>query len=426
METHVQKIEEGKIELSVHLNREELQRYVDRIEREALSELEVDGFRKGKVPQDMGRKQLDAQKVLQAALQDAMEKSLSEAIEKENLDVYRAADLTIKENSADSLKYTVQVILFPKAELPELVQFTAKRRDTSVTDTEIDETIEVLRGSRSSFTDKATAAVSGDRVEVDFQVKLDGKLIEGGDSKNHPLIIGGKGFIPGFEDQLIGMKPEDKKEFSLTAPEDYYHKEIAGKKLDFDVTMKKVQSVEKPEINDAFAQQLGKFTNLDQLRGGIREGISEEKRVKEQQRVRLEILDQIIEKMEIKLPEAFVEDQLDTLLVNFERDLAERGMELGMYLAQMGKTRDDLKKEWRPEAERQAKISFVIHKVAQEKGLVASPEEVTMTLTQQIQALAARGAVDPSQIDLASARRAISDQLTNEKALQFIEGICVK
>lgn len=426
METKVTQIEEGRVQLAVELNRDELQRYIDRVQKEALSEIQVDGFRKGKVPENLGKQQLDTQKVLQAALQDALEGSLSEAVKKTELDVYRVSDLKITENSGDGLKYTVHVTLFPKAALPDLKEFSATRKETTVNDVEIAETLEVLRGSRSTFTAKGTAAVTGDRVEVDFHVKSDGKTIEGGESKNHPLIIGGKGFIPGFEDQLVGMKKDEQKTFSLMAPADYYHKDIAGKKLDFEVTMKSVQNVTKPEINDAFAQSLGKFQNLDQLKGGIREGIYEEKRQKEQQRVRLEVLDQIAAKMNVKLPEAFIEDQLETLLANFERDLGERGMEIGMYLAQLGKTRDDLKKEWRPEAERQAKISFVIHKVAQERDLTATPQEIAETLNQQVQALAARGAIDPSQIDVANARRAIADQLTNEKALEFIEGICVK
>lgn len=424
METHIKKIEEGRVELTVELGRDELKGYIDRVQKEALANVQIDGFRKGKVPEHLGKDQLDASKVLQAALEEALEKSLAGAIEQEHLDVFKVSDLAIKENSAEKLQYTVAVTLFPNITLPDLAQFKVTRKTFEVDDKEITETLDVIRNSRSTFAPKQTAAETGDRVEVDFDVVMDGKPIEGGASKNHPLIIGGKNFIPGFEDQLAGMKNGEEKSFSLTAPADYYQKDLAGKKLDFKVTMKTVQSVLKPELNDEFAKTLGKFENVDQLKGGVREGIYEEKRQKEKQRVRLEVLDKIIAATEIKLPEAFIEEQLNAMLVNFEHDLTERGMEIGMYLAHIGKTQDDLRKEWRTEAERQAKIAFIIHRIARDKGIAVTDEEVNAALNQSVQALIARGQVDPSQLNLDKARQSIIDQLRNEKTLDFIEGVC--
>ncbi len=424
MESNLTTLEEGKVQLAVVLEKEELLTYIKKVEQEALAEVQVDGFRKGKAPADVGRQQLDAPKVLQAALENALQGSLAQSLEKHNLDVFKVSDLKIKDNTAERLEYTVTVTLFPDIQIPDLQQFKTKRKEIEIGDKEIEDTLEVVRDSRATFTSKETPAAVGDRVEVDFEVQLDGKLIEGGESKNHPLIIGGKNFIPGFEDNLVGMKKEEEKSFSLVAPDDYYQKSIAGKKLDFKVTMRNVQDVTKPELTDAFAQTLGKFQNLDQLKGGIREGIYEEKRQKEKQRVRLDILDQIISATEIKLPEEFIEDQLNSMMAGFERDLSGRGMELGMYLAHLGKTQDDLRKEWRPEAKRQAKISFIIHKISKDKNITANEEEVTTALNETLQAMVARGQTDPTQVNMEQARRAIADQITNDKTLDFIEGVC--
>ena len=425
MQVTTKKITEGQLQLSIELDRTELQTYITQIEKEALAEVQVDGFRKGKAPENIGREQLDKQKLLQVALESALEKSLREATAKENLDVFKISDLTISENSANRLAYSVKATLFPVIALPDLSLFKVSRKPINVDDREIEDTIDVIRDSRATFTPKEEPAATGDRVEVDFEVKLDGKVIEGGESKNHPLIIGGKNFMPGFEDNLVGMKKSESKSFSLTAPVDYYQKSLAGKKLDFNVTVKNIQTVVKPELSDSFAQTLGKFENVDQLRGGIREGVYEEKRMKEKQRVRLEVLDGVIKTADIKLPEPFIEEQLNTMLAGFERDLAERGMELGIYLAHLNKTQDDLRREWRAEAERQAKITLIIHKVSRDKSIVATNEEIATALNQSVQAIIARGQVDPSQLDLEKARHSIAEQITSEKTLDFIEGICV-
>jgi len=426
MQTKIDNKDASHATLAVDVPKEELLVFIQRVEQTALSEVQIDGFRKGKAPSEVGKQHVDTVELLRVALEQALEKTLADALSEQGLDVFKVANLKISENSAEHLAYTVDLTLFPNVTLPDLASIAVARRDVAVTDKEIDDTLEIIRGSRATFTSKDEPATEGDRVEVDFEVRMGGNLIEGGESKNHPLIIGGKNFIPGFEDNLVGMKKLEEKLFSLVAPEDYFQKNIAGKKLDFKVTVKEVQTVHKPDLSDTFAQGLGKFQNVDQLKGGIREGIYEEKRQKEKQRLRLEILDNLIQKTSFVLPDELIEDQLASMLVGFERDLAQRGMDINMYLAHLEKTRDDLKKEWRLEAERQAKIAFLIHRVAKEKSITPSEEEITLALNEMVQEAVTRGNADSSQIDVERARHTIMEQLTNEKTLNFIEGVCGK
>src|SRR3990167_5740449 len=151
--------------------------------------------------------------------------------------------------------------------------------------------MDTVKASRSIFHDKDGMVENGDRVEVDFEVRHEGQILEGGISKNHPLIIGGKNFIPGFEDNLLGMKKDENRAFSLVAPKDYYIKKIAGQKLDFTVKINNIKSVELPKVDDEFVKSLGNFQNLNQLIDSIKDGITEEKKLKEKQRIRLEIID---------------------------------------------------------------------------------------------------------------------------------------
>jgi trigger factor len=426
MQSTITPIKDWKTTLTVELDRAELAQYVERTEHEAVASLEIDGFRKGKAPLDVARKHIDKEQLLQAALEQALHRSLASAIAEKDLDVLHVAELSIKENSAEKLLYTVILTVAPEIKVPDLAQIKVARKAVEVTDKEIDETLTMIRESRAAFNPKEGVAATGDRVEIDFTVKDGGTLIEGGESKNHPVVIGDKKFIPGFEDELVGMKKDDQKSFSLTAPKDYFHKDIAGKKLDFSVTMRAVQTVEKPELTDAFAQTIGQFQNVDQLKGSIREGIYAEKREKETQRVRLEILGNLIEKANVPAPDFMVTDQLNAMVAGFDQDLHGRGMELGLYLAQMNKTQDDLRKEWRPEAEKQVKISLLVHEIAKQKNLIASDEEVEEAFTQMVQMMVARGTADPASINPEQLKQNIRERMTSEKALNFIEGVCAK
>ncbi len=426
METKIKPIDNWTDELEVSLNKSDLGTYIQKVEKDLSAEIAVDGFRKGKAPKELMQQKLDQTKVRELALARALESSLATAIAEQKLDVRKVTDLKMEENSAQALRYSVRLHIFPQVTLPKLTSVTVEQKDISVNEKEIEDTLESVRNSRAVFHDKTGAAAQGDRVEVDFQVSINGKPLEGGDSKNHPLIIGGRNFIPGFEDKLVGMHSNEEKEFTITAPDDYFQKELVGKKLDFKVKVHKIQSVELPTLNNAFIQTLGAFKDLNQLRGNIREGLYEEKKDKEQQRMRLEILDGLIKQINIKLPPAMVQEQLDIMVTNFDADLHRRGLELNMYLAHLGKTLDDLKKDWIAEAERQVKISLIIRKVAKDQKIAISADEVEQTASTMVQSLIARGEMNPSEMDIEALKTSVRDRLVNEKTLEYIEKICVK
>lgn len=420
----LKKIEPNQTELIVELAKDDLKIYVDRVEFELGKDLQLDGFRKGKVPKDRLKNNLDAKQVLESALDLAMKDSLAKIIEKEGLDVLNVSNLEIKENNSDKLVYRVILTLFPEIKVQDFSKFKVTKRDIQVEQKDIDATLETVKSSRSILHDKDGTAQNGDRVEVDFEVKHNGQILEGGISKNHPLIIGGKNFMPGFEDNLLGMNKDDEKTFSLVAPKDYYVKKIAGQKLDFTVKINNIKSVELPKVDEAFVKSLGNFQNLNQLMDSIKEGITEEKRQKEKQKVRLEIINHIIKNSSVAIPEILINQQLDSMMGNLDKDLHANGMELGLYLAQMSKTQDDLRSQWRDEAERQVKIVMVIHKIAKDNNIIASHEEVDGALSTTVQSMVMRGEVDKTSLDVEGLRNDISSRIINERVFEFLEGMC--
>ena len=222
----------------------------------------------------------------------------------------------------------------------------------------------------------------------------------------------------------MGMKKDEERSFSLISPKDYYVKKIAGQKLDFTVKVVSVKSVELPKVDDEFAKSLGNFRNLNQLMDSIKEGIVEEKKLKEKQRVRLEIINHIIKNSSILIPEILVNQQLDSMINNLDKDLHANGMELSLYLVQMGKTQDDLRKQWRDEAEKQVKIVMILHKIAKDNKISASQEEVEETLATTVQSMVTKGEVDKMSLDLEGLRNNISSRIINDRVFDFLEKTC--
>ncbi len=417
------KLEDGKFQLTVELAAEDLASHIDRAQALLGRDLEVDGFRKGKVPPDVVRKHIGISRILETALESAVQRSLAEIIDSNNFDVIEATDLKVQENSAEKLVYTVALQLFPDVTLPKLETISVHRGPVSVEPKEIDETIETIKSSRASVAEKDGPAETGDRVEVDFEVTENGSVIEGGISKNHPITIGAGNFVPGFEDQLIGMKKGDRKEFSLTAPDDFSNKAVAGKKLDFIVSMVDVKRVTLPELTDDFARSLGKFSNMDQLILSIKDGLLEEKKEKEEQRVRGEVLDKIVAGSTMVVPAVMIERQLDLMVQNFDQDLHKHDMELAMYLAKLNKTREQLRDEWRVQAERQVRMSLVLHAIARKQNISVAPEETNEALQAVLHSTVSPDGI--MNLDADRIRQNIESRLLNEKTFEYIEKICV-
>lgn len=408
----------------IALDAAELGRYIEEARKRIAEDVTIEGFRKGKAPQSLVEKYVKPDVIRSQALDLALEGSFSDAVAREGWDIRQTTDLKVEQNDASGIRYSVRVHLWPAITLPTLGEVRVPARPVTVTDAEIDEALETVRNMRATFLDKTEPALEGDRCEVDFDASLNGAPVEGGSSRNHPLVIGGKNFMPGFEEALVGLRAGETKQFSLTAPADYYEKKLAGKRLDFTVTMRRVQSVLKPAADDAFARLLGGFTDLAGLRENLRTGITNEKQGKEQQRLRLAILDAIIAQASVPSPDPMVKEELDDMVHRFGHDLQERGTDLSMYLARMKKTEDNLRKDWTPEAQRQVRIRLILREVAKQERIAVPSEELDAALNGTIAELIRQGRATEDQIDPQRLRSALTERMLTDRTLAFLEQTC--
>src|SRR3989338_2101287 len=427
MKHNLKKLNNNQVKAIVELDREDLQRYLNKAENMLGNNLEIKGFRKGKAPKELLKKNLDQEQVRALALEFAVQDSLSDVIKSNSLDILDTSQLSVENNDSTQLRYSVLLSLFPNVTLADISNIKVQRQEIKVEEKEVDDAIETVKNSRAILSGKndGETAEDGDRVEVDFEVKKDGQIIEGGISKNHPLIIGGRNFIPGFEEQLVGMKKGEEKSFSLTAPEDYFYKEVAGKELDFKVVVSDIKKVIRSEVNDDFARSLGQFADLAALKESVKDALAQEKKIKESQRIRLEILDNIISHSKIEVPDDLLTKQLDIMVSDFDHTLHGKGLELGLYLARIGKTQEELKKDWTKDAEKQVKISLEIRRLIKDQNMRASQEEVQELVGQVVQSAIARGESGQADIDPVKIKEDIASKIVNEKALEYIESKCV-
>jgi len=420
MEIKTNQLKGSEVELEVELSAEELLKYVGQAEKNLGINLEVKGFRKGKVPSDVVRKTLGSKKIREEALSLAVKDSFAQAIEQEGLELIEPTKgVDIKENTGDKLIYNTKVAVLPEFKLPEYKGIEVKKAEIVVEDKEVQEAIDYLRKTKSTYTPSEESAQKGNKIEIDFEIKIAGKIIENGVSKNHPVILGNEIFIPGFEGNVVGMKTGEEKIFNVDVPVDYYQKSIAGETIECKVKVNKIEIVSLPELTDEFAKSLGQFKNVDELKKSISGGVRMEKEQKEKQRVRLAILEKIAKNTKLEIPEPLVGKQLDILIQEFGTSLQQRGLELNMYLSSIKKTQDDLKKEWRPQAEKQVKNALILREVAKIEKLVIKEEELNNSLAMFLQQFPSPESLKDLNQDVL--KRNLYEDLLKEKTLQFLE-----
>jgi len=413
------------VELTISLGADELATHINQAKEQLVSEVSVDGFRKGKAPDKMASQKISDDKVREAALQASVESSFSSVAKEQELDVAKTSELKILKNTPTELTYSILVSIWPKLELGDLSRFGTTRQTIQVTDEQVKEALDTLRNMKATFLDKEGPVTEGDRTEIDFAASVDDKPVSGGEGKNHPLVVGGKTFMPGFEEQLIGLRGGDTKEFELIAPKDYAHPDLAGKTLHFTVTIRKVQVVMRPEINDEFAHSL-KFDDTKSLEQAARDSVTAQERTKERDRIRLAIMNKILAETKLPAPEFLVQEEVEQMTRRFEQDLQAKGLGLDLYLARLGKSRDEMKKQWQDEAARQVRMSLIIRQVIREQHIDVSEQEADAMLKDTVSQFASQEGIPQDKLDTETLRRTIVDRILTEKALAHLEHVCVK
>lgn len=423
----IKKLPKSEIEIKVIVAWEDWKNQIDLAVKSLSQNVKMDGFRPGKAPRSFVEKAVGTKAILEEASEKAIQKTYAELLEKEKIKAIGAPKAEIlKLAEGNALEYKIKVAVLPEARMKpwkekiKKINEKHKNKKIEVSSEEIDKELKRLAESRAKSVTVAREARKGDTVMVDFQVFRDHVLIENGTSKNHPLILGKNVFIPGFEDKLVGMKEGEEKEFELKFPEQYHEKSLAGKPAQFKVKVNLVQERQLPEINDEFAKGLGKFENLEALKKNFQEGMLEEKKVKSQEDKRGEFLEELLELVEVDLPEVLVHEELHKMIHEFESQVQSMGMTIEDYLGKIKKTADDLEKEWEPQAEKRVKIFLILEEIAKETEVNVPNEKIEEEMNKTLQYYKKMKDAEKN-IDMGRLYNYIKETLTHQEVFNVLE-----
>ncbi|MDP1629324.1 MAG: trigger factor [bacterium] len=421
MKSEIKKLPHSIVEISVEVPQIEMAPFWDLAAQKLAQNLTIKGFRTGKAPRDLIEKTVGTEKFFNKAAELAVERTYREIAKKNGLEPIDAPEITVlKISPSDDFNYRLKTAVLPEIILPDYENLikSMSPRPQKIEPKEVDEALEWLRQSRVKLTKVERPAKIGDLAEIDFEIRFGGVKLENGAAKNQPLVLGEHRFIPGLEENIIGLSKGEEKEFSLKIPDDFWEKRLAGKIVDFKVKMGEVSEREVPEINDEFAKSAGQFDNLEGLKKNIGEGLLAEKETKEKEKFRIEMADKIADKTEWDLPEILIEREIEKMFFELRQDVENRGLPFGDYLGQIKKTDDDLKKEFKEPARRRVKIALVLRTVAKKEKIEPAAEEIEQKLNEVLKSYS-----KTAEKDLAELYEKISAILINEKVFEHLESL---
>lgn len=427
--SEIKKLAGSKMEVTVTFEWKEWEKFLDEAATEYSKEIKIQGFRAGKAPRDMVEKKIGKGALLELASNKAVQATYPKIVSEKKLDVIGQPKAEIlKLAEGNELVYKITTDIVPEAKMESYKSSVEKinkeyaKKSTEVTSEEIEKEIGEIAKSRVQHLKVERAAQNDDNVLLDFVVKLQGVPIENGTSKNHPMILGRGVFIPGFEEQVIGMNAGETKDFELNFPEEYHAKHLAGQAAQFTVTLNEVQERKTPEVTDEFAKSLGRFENLEDMRKSVKEGMEEEKKHELKEKRRAEIIEALIGATVVELPESLIHEELHKMINEFEMQLQGMNMTFDQYLQQLGKTIDELEKEWEPQAIKRIKAALALEEIAKEKEIEATQEEVEAEMNKTLAQYKKIPDVEKN-IDLQRLYNYVKGMLQNEKVLEMLENI---
>lgn len=376
MQIEVKQQPKSETKLIIELSAEETAKYLEESSKQISGMVKIPGFRPGHVPLEVLKKHVSDEAIEDHMLDLAIPKSYGDAILKENVQAVSRPKVNILQKNP--LKYEAVVAIYPKVEISGYENVDIKKKEVKIEDKDVEDVLKDIQKRRATYTEVDRGALNGDKMELDFEgYDEGGALLDSTKSKNHPVILGEGTLVPGFEEQLVGMKKGDEKKFPLTFPKDYFHKPFQNKKVEFKVLVNKVEQVEIPELTPEFLKQLaGTDVTLEEVKGNIRMNLEHEKTHEEKDRRENEFLEEIIKLTKVEIPETLVDEELDGMIEEFKNELESRGLTLEKYLETTKKEIKDMKTDRRKEAEKRLTLRFGLQKIFEQEKIEVGEDDI--------------------------------------------------
>lgn len=379
METICNRTEDCLVEVKVTFTTEEWKDAQDKALNKLAKKVKIDGFRQGKAPIQMVKARIGKGAILEEATDMILQKNYASILLDNNINPVGQPEVKIDELTNEVLKITVNAPVAPEVKLGEYKGLEVKKTTVKVTKKEVEEELKNYQNQFAELVIKEEGTVeNGDTAVIDFKGFKDGEAFEGGEGENYPLEIGSGSFIPGFEEQVVGMAVGEEKDLNVTFPEDYQAKELAGADVVFKVKVHEIKSKVLPEIDDELAKDVNVdgIETLEDLKTYTKEQIKIRKQTEADNKFNEDVFNAVVESTPLNVPAVMVENELDNMMRDVEQNLSQQGLTLELFQQFTGKTADDMKDEMREQAEKRVKFNLILSEIVKAENIEVTDEEV--------------------------------------------------
>ncbi|MGE4485607.1 MAG: trigger factor [Oscillospiraceae bacterium] len=416
-----EKKEKNTAELTVEVSAEKFEEAVNQAYRKNRNSISVPGFRKGKAPRKIIENMYGASVFYEDAIEILYPQAFEFAVTSEKLSIVGQPgllDVNISDEKIVTIKYSVA--LYPEVKMGEYKGITAPKESVRILKKDVDEEIEQIRKRNARIVTADREAATGDTAIIDFEGFLDGKPFEGGKGTDYSLVLGSGQFIPGFEEQVVGMKAGEERDINVSFPEEYTA-DLAGKPVVFKVKLCEVKESILPELDDEFAKDVSEFDTLEAYRNSIKDNLTERKKSQADKAFEEAVMDKIIEGMACEVPDAMVDERINQTIQSYSYNLSSQGMSFENYLQMMGTNMDDYKASMRPSAEKQIKADIALEQIAKTEDFEVSDEEAEAKYSE----FAEKYSMEMDAVKKAINEDAVKQQIKIEKAEKLIYSTAV-
>lgn len=370
--------------LTVTVPAEEVNTGLDKAFKKVVKQVNVPGFRKGKMPRPMFEQRFGVEALYQDALDFILPDAYAAAVEEAGINPVDRPEIDIEQmEKGKELIFTAKVTVEPEVELGDYKGLEVEKEDTEVTEEDLNKAIEADLARKAELVVKEEGEVAeGDVVNLDFDGYVNEEAFEGGKAEGYDLEIGSGQFIPGFEEQLVGTKVGDEKDVTVTFPEEYHAEELAGKEAVFKVKINEVKSKEVPELDDEMAKELDESVDsVDAYKEKYKKDLQEQKTLQAENNMKESLIAQAVENAKVDIPEAMINTELDRMMQEFEQRIAQQGLNLELYYQFSGQTEEQLKESMKADAEARVKTNLTLAAIAKAENIEISDADVDAELS---------------------------------------------
>ena len=410
----------NEVKLEITVDAEKFDNAIKKVYFKSAKYFNIPGFRKGKAPMQIVEKYYGKEIFYEDAFNEVAGEALDEAVKENNLQVVSRPDIDVTQiEKGKDLIFTAIMQTKPEAELGKYKGVEIKKIEYKVTDEDINHELGHMQEHNARIVTVDDRPVeNGDITVIDFEGFVDGKAFDGGKAEGHELEIGSNTFIPGFEDQIVGMKINEEKDINVKFPDEYFSKDLAGKDATFKVKLHEIKKKELPELDDEFAKDVSEFDTLKELKEDIKNKQQKQNDDRAKYETQDEVIKAVCENVKVDIPSGMIETEVEDMLKNVEQRLSYQGLKLEQYLKMMGKTEDEMKKEYEPQAIESIKSRLMLEAVIKAEKIEATDEEVDEKLKEMAKNYGKEN--DEEFLKNENVRNYIKEGLTSEKALEFL------